>query len=231
MRNVKKWMVGVGYALTVSLTACNDKDNFDADTIVESAFEQTTEDWTGEVALYKKGNVSLSFIAERDTLPSPLDKTKYGFKLEATNTEDSLFLFVKKKVSGLNPNRTYVVYYTVDLVTTYPDTLNSAGKLGTLKAGASAAEPKVILNETTQYYGVSIRKGSPLVEGSEMTILGNLSNTATTGGFKMISLNNSIKPVAVTPNAQGELWLCVGADTRFYGETSIYLDRIKATIR
>jgi hypothetical protein len=229
---MKNWMVWGSLVLsTASLSACNN-DDVETDTVVESDFQENENGWTGHYALYEDAHQdSISFLSGRRRLVSPLDTTRYGFKVEGKNVEDSLFLYVKKKLSGLNPSKTYFVYYSVDLSSGYPDTINSAGRLGSLKVGASANEPLIVKSGGASYNGVAINKGLWNVDGKEMVVLGNLSNTATTPGYKLIGYNNNTKPVAVTPNTQGEIWLCVGADTRFKGITSVLFDRIKVTVR
>lgn len=229
---MKKWMVwGSLVLLTANFFACKE-DDVETDTVIESNFEQDVNGWSGGYALFKDSNKdSVKFVSGRNKLVSPLDTTKYGFKVEGRNDEDSLFLYAKKKVSGLNSSRTYLVYYSVDLASSYPDTANSAGRMGNLKVGASADEPKAVRDTVTSYSRLAIKKGLWNVDGKEMVLLGNLSNTATTSGYKLIGYNNNAKPLEVKPNAQGEIWLSVGADTRFKGTTTVFFDRIKVTIR
>lgn len=229
---MKNWMVwGSIVLLTANLFACKE-DEVETDTVIESNFQQDLNGWLGDYALYQDANKdSVRFVSGRNRLVSPLDTTNYGFKVEGRNDEDSLFLYAKKKVSGLNSSRTYLVYYSVDLSSSYPDTANSPGRMGSLKVGASVDEPKVVQNTETKYNGIAIKKGLWSVDGKEMVILGNLSNTATTPGYKLIGYNNNAKPLEIKPNAQGEIWLCVGADTHYKGVTTVFFDRIKVTIR
>lgn len=227
---MKNWIViGSLIVLASNFIACKD-DDVETDTVIESDFQQDVNGWVGGYALYKDANKdSVKFVNGRDKLVSPLDTTHYGFKVAGRNDEDSLFLYAKKKVSGLNSSKTYLVYFSIDLASSSPDIANSAGRLGNLKVGASVDEPKALAS--AGYNDITIKKGLWNVDGKEMVILGNLSNTATTAGYKLIGYNNNAKPVTIKPNAQGEIWLCVGADTRFKGTTTVFFDRIKVTIR
>lgn len=229
---MKNWIViGSLIFLAVNFIACKE-DDVETDTVIESDFQKDVNGWSAGYALYKDANKdSVKFVSGRNKLESPLDTTHYGFKVQGRNDEDSLFLYAKKKVSGLNSSKTYLLYFSVDLASSYPDTANGAGRLGNLKVGASANEPKEVRDTVTKYNRATIGKGLWNVDGNEMGILGNLSNTATTSGYKLIGYNNNAKPVAIKPNAQGEIWLCVGADTRFKGTTTVFFDRIKVTIR
>ncbi len=87
-------------------------------------------------------------------------------------------MFLNKKVSGLDPNRTYKVTYEIDLGTNNPE--GSVGIGGSpaesvyLKAGAS---PHVsIRNLIDGYYEIMIDKGQQASGSTEVPVLGNVSN-------------------------------------------------------
>jgi hypothetical protein len=175
---------------------------------------------------------SLEMAFGRSRLPAVLDSTKYGLRIQGHNRSDDMFMFLKKRVTGLLPNHSYKVVFDINLGTSYPE--NSVGTGGSpgssvyLKAGASPNEPvKKLVDE---FYTVSIDKGQQASEGKERVVLGNVSNGLETYDYRLVSRSNSGKPVNVTANANGEIWLCVGSDSGSEGLTVLYYDKIKATI-
>lgn len=232
---MKKWIIWGGFALIASLSACdNDNDKLSAVTTVESQFQTTVENWSGGFADYSTATdtTSLEMAFSRARLPAALDSTKYGLRIQGHNRSDDMFMYVKRKVSGLIPNRDYKVVFDIDLGTSYPE--NSVGIGGSpgssvyLKAGASPNEPVTKL--VNGFYTVSIDKGQQSEAGKEMALLGNISNGQDKEGYKLVARSNQDKPVVVKANASGEIWLCVGSDSGFEGLTVLYYDKIKATI-
>jgi hypothetical protein len=230
---MKKWFISMALTVAAGLTSCND-DKLNAIITVDSEFESTTEDWVADFAEYSTSTAdsSLEMAFGRSRLPAVLDSTKYGLRIQGHNRSDDMFMFLKKRVTGLLPNHSYKVVFDINLGTSYPE--NSVGTGGSpgssvyLKAGASPNQPvKKLVDE---FYTVSIDKGQQASEGKEMVVLGNVSNGLETYDYRLVSRTNSGKPVSVTANANGEIWLCVGSDSGFEGLTVLYYDKIKATI-
>jgi len=143
-----------------------------------------------------------------------------------------MFMYLRKKVSGLVPNRNYVVSYDINLGTSYGNSgIGAGGSQGTsgyLKAGASPIEPVPTL--VNGFYTVNIDKGIQSESGKEMVVLGNVANGLDTDKYALVSRSNRDNPVPVKANANGEIWLCVGTDSGSEGLTVLYYDKIKATI-
>lgn len=229
----KVWVMSV--LLGVSLWSCNQDEDVSAVKTVESSFEGTTDEWTAGFADYGQDQDSTIFEFDSGVaaLPAPLDTTKKALRMQSHNRSDDVFMFLKKKVSGLNPERTYKVTYEIDLATNY-----FAGSVGIggspaesvyLKAGASPDEPVVKL--VNGFYEVTIDKGQQAEGGTEMVLLGNVSNGQDSTVYKLVERSNADAPVSVKPDANGDIWLCVGTDSGFEGLTVLYYDRIKVTIR
>jgi hypothetical protein len=229
---MKKYLMWAELVLLLGLYACNSDKRNDVDPIrtMNSEFEKGTEGWIGDYALYNQSDTSkIAFVMEQDSLPSTIDSLKYSLRMEGTNSGDSIFLFIKKKVPGLNPEKTYKVSFDITIGTNYPDLPNATGKKISLKAGASPNEPVKVL--TNKYYNVSIKKGLWNVDGAEMAILGDVVNTSGRPVYQLVNRNSSSKNITVKPNAEGTIWLCIGEDTRFKdGKIVLYYDRINVTI-
>jgi len=241
---VKKWILWGSLAAVLALTSCNkENEKLNAITIVESQFETTVENWSGDFAQYsdaiftgtKKDSLTRAYLQiglDRARLPVALDSTKYGLRSQSNNRRDSLFTFFKKKVTGFIPGRDYNVVFNVDLGTSYfeksVDSLGSPAAAVYLKAGASSKEPvKTLVNG---YYRFNLDKGKLSQDGTEMVVLGNVSNGTDSQRYTKVSRSNGNNPVKVRPNANGEIWLCVGVESGYKGISILYLDKIKTTV-
>lgn len=231
---MKKSVLWLGLALCVGMWSCEEKDNVSASKTVDSDFEQGADGWAADFAEYSKVQEieMFEFKAEVATLPTALGGTKKAFRVQSHNRSDDVFMFMKKKVTGLKPNTTYKVSYEIDLGTNYWN--NSVGIGGSpaesvyLKAGGATEEP--VKKLVDDYYEVTIKKGQQATGGPEMPVIGNVSNGVDEQVYKLVKRSTE-NPVAVKTNANGELWLCVGTDSGFEGLTVLYYDRIKATIK
>ncbi|HEV7348136.1 hypothetical protein [Telluribacter sp.] len=233
---MKKWMWwGCAALAVVNLSACDpQKDAVDAEKTVVSDFESGTDDWSGDFAEYStQQDDIMEFKLERASLPAALDASKKAMKIEGHNRSDDMFMYLKRKVTGLDPSRTYKVTFEIDLGTDYP--ANSVGIGGSpgssvyLKAGASPNEP--VKKLVDDFYTVTIDKGQQAVGGKEMIVIGDVSNGVEDFVYKLVKRTNSETPVSVKPNANGEIWLCVGTDSGFEGKSTLYYDKIKAVIK
>ena len=214
--------------LTLLLFACNN-ENFSIVAIktAPSDFESDTVTyWTAGVAEYLSA-ASLDTIklsAARDTLPTGLDSTKYAFHVYSRNPGTSLFTYIKRQITGLNPGTGYNVVFEVSLGTNYPQNA-VAGAAVYLKAGASPIQPS-----TDTQYKFNLSKGTGAADGKQLVSLGNVSNDTNRSGYLVVERDNGSKPVSVVADQTGKIWLCVGFDSGYKGPTDIYFDSIKATI-
>ena len=221
--------------LAAGMSACElEGENPSGVEIGEFTFEQTDGGWTGGLADYGKDidSASIEFKFKRSALPKAIDTTRSGLMLQSHNRSDDMFTFLKRKVTGLQANQTYNVYFEIDLGTSYPE--NSVGTGGSpgsavyLKAGASTKEPLKVLEGN--FYKFNLDKGNQSEGGKELALLGNIANGLTDYTYKLVRRDNLSKPVEVKTDSDGNLWLCVGTDSGFEGLTILYYDRIKVTL-
>ena len=232
---MKKWTFLGGLALAVSLLSCDDNDEMmRSGIIIDSDFEQNTNNWTSDLAEYSTDMDTsiIEFRSGRTALPSPLDKQKNAFRIQSHNRSDDMFMFLKRKVNGLKPNQAYSVVFNIELGTNYPaNSIGIGGSPGSsvyLKAGASSTEPSK--KPDNGFYHFNLDKGAQSEGGKDLFLLGNISNGLETETYKIVQRDNAAKPIEVTANANGEIWLCVGTDSGFEGLTVLYYDRIRTTI-
>ncbi len=230
MKNKVMWMA---LALCVAIWSCDVKDNPTGAVTVVSDFEQGADGWTAEFAEYSavQDVTMFEFDSKVVALPAALNASKKAFLMQSHNRSDDVFMYMKKKVTSLKPNTTYKVGYEIDLGTNYPK--GGVGIGGSpaasvyLKAGAATEEP--VKKLVSGFYEVTIQKGQQSTGGTEMLVIGNVSNGSDNDTYKLVKRTTEA-PVSVKTNANGELWLCVGTDSGFEGLTVLYYDRIKATI-
>jgi hypothetical protein len=195
-------------------------------------FSEMDYGWTGDFADYPPGDsIAYELFYKHNTLPDNLNTsgTKMALNLAGNNGSDDLFMFIKKKVTGLQPNTIYSILFNVKLASKEPAGLvgigGAPGESVFLKAGASAIEPKKILEDGM--YRMNIDKGNQAEAGNDMIVLGNIAVAQTTTQFTYITRNNSSKSgFYATTNSEGELWLIVGTDSGFEGKTILYYSQI-----
>lgn len=222
--------------LAVAMTGCDMSNNENPNPVQvgEFTFEETNGGWSGGLAEYSAeiDSASIEFDFKRSALPGAIDTTRHGLRIQSHNRSDDMFMFLKRKVTGLMAEQTYKVYFEIDLGTSYPESSvgigGSPGSSVYLKAGASSKEPSRVLDGT--FYKFSLDKGNQAEGGKELTVLGNVANGLTGFEYKLVKRDNLTKPVEAKTDAEGNLWLCVGTDSGFEGLTVLYYDRIKVTL-
>jgi hypothetical protein len=121
---MKKWILFGCLIMTVYLAACKKAADPLPILFFDSTFQEGTDDWTGDFAYYKNGQDSaVHFLIQQDQIPERTDSTALGLRVEGVNAGDSLFWFIKRKVTGLNPELTYKVAYRINMTTSYTDTV------------------------------------------------------------------------------------------------------------
>lgn len=223
-RKLKLWMVG----LIVLLGACSLPDQEITVFSVSYFFNDSDEGWTGDFADYPEGDsVAYELIFKRDTIPG--DTTKKGMLISGNNGSDDLFMFLKKKISGLRPNTTYIMLFNVKVASiARTEAVGIGGAPGEsvfLKVGATVVEPKKELE--TGMYQMNIDKGNQDEEGADMINIGHIGVSTNTTKYTVITRNNSSSnSFSITTDSSGEIWLIVGTDSGFEGTTTLYYTQV-----
>jgi hypothetical protein len=197
---------------------------------LRSSFDEGTDHWIGEFAdLPLEADLTIYELEhKRELLPLPGNNKDYGYKLKGMNRSDDLFMFMYKKVSGLQPNATYDVSMHFDLYTN-----QAGGGFGIggspsdavhVKAGVVNVEPKRIIVD--DYYRMSIDTGSQIESGEQMQRIGNIAKPdADKDGYQRKPFAYDTK---VTTDKNGEAYLVIGTDSGYEGLTTLYYDNIQA---
>ncbi|HMV07890.1 MAG TPA: hypothetical protein PK325_03555 [Cyclobacteriaceae bacterium] len=216
--------------LIVAVNSCSK----DQDTRLYSftySFRDSLSGWEADFADYPEDSATYHLQAGLETLPYNIntDSTKNAIRLSGNNHSDDLFMFIKRKLSGLRKNTTYQVLFNVKLASNAPTgTLGAGGAPGEsvyVKVGASTIEPEKQLVDG--FYVMNIDKGDQSTAGENMVVVGNIGVASTTVNYAIITrFNSSANAVYATTNDAGELWLIIGTDSGYEGITTLYYTQV-----
>ena len=197
-------------------------------------FSQSQYDWTVDFTDYPSGEEDSAFYElsfAYTNRPEHLGANKKSMMLSGSNHSDDLFMFMKRKITDLNPNTDYAIVFEVELASNAPKGAvgigGSPGESVFLKAGASGTEPKKVI-EGNQF-SLNIDKGNQSAQGENTIVLGDIAVNYDTKDFALITRNNAAvnnSPFVAKSNSKGELWLIVGTDSGFEGTTTVYYTKI-----
>jgi len=194
-------------------------------------FHTNTDEWIGDFADYpNEPNVEVFYELEfsHSTLPSPLNSSEGALRQSGNNHSDDLFMFVKRKITGLKPNTNYKIDLEIEFATNVASGSvgigGSPGESVYIKAGASTKEPLKVLDNSDNFR-LNIDKGNQAQDGANMKIIGDFANGTDLNVYKLKVLSTT-SPISVSTNSNGEVWVIVGTDSGFEGTTTIYYNRI-----
>lgn len=221
-------------ALGLFFIACEDDDDNSALFEFNYNFATNANGWTGDFADYPVGEEAfyeLSF--SHDTLPAPLDKTKKALKINGNNHSDDLFLFTKKKLTGLTPNTEYTIYFDFELASNLPTSaIGIGGGPGTatyVKVGASATEPKKVVKNN--FYELNLDKANQAQSGKDAIVVGTLGIPGDAFVYRLIERNNDGQIFKAKTDAEGNLWIFLGVDSGFEGIQTFYITKANIKLR
>lgn len=193
----------------------------------EFDFNSGLQDWVAGFADYPANPEDSSAFeltfSYTDAVDSKLGKR--SVMLSGKNVNRDLFLYIKKKVNGLQPNTDYTLTFQVELATDLQMMLQKVGGIY-LKAGAIHTEPKTVIDGGNCI--LNLDKGNSSDPGEDMITLGDLLEDGKGSAYSLVTRSNTTansRYVART-NSNGEIWLIVGADSSIEGTTKLFFTRI-----
>lgn len=208
-----------------------DHDQNEPAPILNEKFNTSAQSWTGDFADYPVGQETfyqLSFSHAQ--LPAPLDQSAKGIRIAGNNHSDDLFMFIKKKISGLTPNQTCKVKLEVELASDSPagesGVGGAPGESVTVKGGLTAKEPVKLKNAAGDFYELNLDKGHQSSGGADLKALGDISN----GGKREFRLIKRSGEFTGHADKDGNAWIIIGTDSGFEATTVLYYTQVKVTI-
>ncbi|MFW6289343.1 MAG: hypothetical protein ACOC0R_00130 [Mariniphaga sp.] len=213
--------------------SCSDKNRQHPDPVELSwDFSPGDEGWNGDFAGYPQGEEALyELLFEHDTLPLPLDQDQHSLKLAGNNHNGDLFMFAKKRITGLDANAVYFVTFNIEFASNLPGdstTQDSPGKQVYLAAGATPVEPQKV-NGENNVYEMNIGTSNLSQNGEQMVVLGNFTNGTSQPDYALNAFENE-NPFRGVTNDKGELWVIIGIDSAWPAPITAYINRVKVEL-
>jgi hypothetical protein len=198
--------------------------SFDEAKYPNDNLKNSATEWLVDFSDYPKGEENFYELGHATSnLPAPLDTSLKALKISGNNHSDDLFMFMKKKITGLKPDQDYNITISVKLASASPGNgIGIGGGPGGsvyLKAGLVPSEPLKILGEDQKHYVLNFDKGNQAKDGADLHNMGNIANGLTTYEYAIIERSVKLKGKS---DAQGTAWIVIGTDSGFEGTTTLY---------
>ena len=157
-----------------------------------------------------------------------------GLFISGVNRSADLWMFWKKKLSGLQPNTEYQVVLDIEMASNVaPGLVGVGGAPGEsvyVKAGVSQAEP-LVAEDAQGWLRLTVDKGNQSTSGSAAAVLGNVAKgNGDSDQYAILHRNNRSVQQSATTSADGSLWIFFGTDSGFEGATSLYYTHAAAVL-
>ena len=175
------------------------------------------------------------FVADHRVRPANLGGAPALF-IGGSNRSDDLFMFWKKRITGLPPNTPVRLTMEIEFASKYAEGLvgvgGAPGESVTVKAGAVPFEPQPFIDpRSDNWWRMNLDKGNQSVGGTGMTVVGHVGKPDD-GTENYVPLARGQHGAAMTAMtaADGSLWLIFGSDSGFEGRTELYYTRVTVWI-
>ena len=214
------------------LAACGG-DTLDTPTPqISTSFAASLDGWVGAFADYEEATAPTELVWELRPLPAPLSGQAYY--TGGTNRSDDLFVYSRKKFSGYAPSASYLLRFEIEIATN-----QSSGCVGVggapgesvyVVAGAAPTEPKTV--QVNGEWRVDLDRGNQATPGAASQVLGNVANAVPDCGPQVFQTKvlKSTAPLAVTSNANGDIWVFFGIDSGFEARSAVFYKSIKVAV-
>ncbi|RQP07439.1 MAG: hypothetical protein EAS52_26465 [Parapedobacter sp.] len=144
------------------------------------------------------------------------------------NRSDDLFMYLTKRVQGLEPNVTYKGKFTLQIA--------SDAKSGGVGAGGAPGESvglgigltvdqPLSAPDEDNFYRMNIDKIQQCcTDGTDMKVIGDVSNGTDDYVYTLIERTGEF---SATTDHQGVLWIIIGTDSGYEGKTTLYYSDIE----
>ncbi|MFM1768260.1 MAG: hypothetical protein RJA22_789 [Verrucomicrobiota bacterium] len=155
--------------------------------------------------------------------------------ISGVNRSDDLFMFWKRRITGLPANTPVTLTMQVQMASKYAEGLlgvgGSPGEGVTVKAGGVAFEPQAVVAPGDGWLRMNLDKGNQRVGGTNMLVIGDVAKPADGNqDYVLLQRHHHGRPFTVTTAGDGSLWLIFGTDSGFEGQTALYYTRLTVWI-
>lgn len=171
------------------------------------------------------------FTFENTNFQPPLDTLRLAQYISGINPSDDLFMYMKRQITGLQPNTTYSVTFMVEFASKVPTNAfgvgGPPGESVTMKAGVTLIEPDtMIILKGEPYVVMNIDKGNQSQRGMDMDTIGHVGVNDTTTVWAEKTNDNIDHPFFFTTDNTGTGWIIIGTDSGFESKTELYYSRV-----
>jgi hypothetical protein len=110
--------------------------------------------------------------------PANLGGTSALF-ISGVNRSDDLFMYWKKRLTGLPPNTSVVLTMEIQLASKYAEGLvgvgGPPGEGVNVKVGAVPFEPQAVVDPREGWWRMNLDKGNQAIGGANMSVIGNVA--------------------------------------------------------
>jgi len=148
--------------------------------------------------------------------------------ISGMNRSDDLFMYYKKKLSGLPRSSPCSLSFSIELASKYISEVGVGGNPGlgvTLKGCASKTEP--VLGADGR---LDIDIGAQQNPGSDSTVLGHIDKPVDGTDRYVLIQRGSEKRLKSETAADGSLWVLIGSDSGYEGKTALYYTKFEIEI-
>ena len=227
---IKKTLVLGMISSACLLAACGGETLDDTPPQISTSFTASLDGWVGEFADYEDATAPTEVVWGLRPLPAPLSGQAYY--TGGTNRSDDLFIYSRKKFGGYAPSTSYLLRFEIEIATN-----QSSGCVGV--GGAPGESVYVVAGaaptKTVQVGGewrVNLDRGNQATPGPASQVLGNVANAVPDCGPQVYQTKvlKSTAPLAVTSNANGEIWVFFGIDSGFEARSAVFYKSIKVAV-
>jgi len=176
-------------------------------------------------------------------LPAYLAPGRRAALIAGHNRSDDLFMFVRRRLTGLVPNARYRAEFEVEVASNAPSSYSGIGGapgVGVyVRAGITPVEPRADARIAPGYGDepyllMNIDKGNQSKDGADVVLLGDIGIPGDEEVYRFKTLTSASAPAPeqffFTTDAEGGAWLMLGTDSAFEGLTTLYYVRTKVTL-
>lgn len=228
-----KILTAVLFVATIFFVGCNKDEDSPNAKIFTYDFTTSQDAWIGGFSdHHDTSTADYDLVFLLTTLPAPLNTSKNALKIAGTNRSDDLFMFIKRKMTGLEPNKTYRIRFDVEFASNTPTNLVGVGGSPDavyMKAGATLYEPLSTYMAHENTYRMNIDHGNQSQDGADMYNIGTIGVARNTTQYTLISRNNKSRLFTITTDTNGEVWVIIGTDSGYESRTELYYNKITIT--